>query len=293
MIGMFSWRGACRAAAPNGLSVGKLSAVNQAAAMRAWGFNAQKGAISFTSSRMREIGGARGMAGHSKWANIRHRKGRSDAVKQSLYTKFAKEIRASVRQGGADHTNFHLESVLKRAHKASIPKHIIDKAIQVGSGNSKHDELHELIYEGAGPGGSLFIIKSLTDSHNRTGAFVRSVFAKHGGNSGASVADFAFDRCGCIELETTGDEAQIESALECGGDDYELVEDAHGQQLLHVYCRVEDLHKVFLRLKESDFAIHSHEITYRPKLTVAITDEAHDAALHKIMDKLDEHEDIT
>jgi len=168
------------------------------------------------------------MAGHSKWANIKHRKARQDAKRGKLWTKLIREITVAARLGGgAPEDNPRLRAAIDNGLGANMPRDTIDRAVARGAGGQDGADVEELTYEGYGPGGVAILIEAMTDNRNRTVAEVRHAFSKHGGNLGTdgSVA-FLFDRRGLISFAPEADEeAVMEAALEAGADDIEEEED--------------------------------------------------------------------
>ncbi|MCZ6881115.1 MAG: YebC/PmpR family DNA-binding transcriptional regulator, partial [Gammaproteobacteria bacterium] len=162
------------------------------------------------------------MAGHSKWANIQHRKGAQDKKRGKLFTKLIREITIAARMGGSDpDANPRLRTAIDKARGQSMPKDNIERAVKRGSGDTEGADYEEVRYEGYGPGGVAVMVDCLTDNRNRTVAEVRHAFAKHGGNLGAdgSVA-YLFNHVGQISLPGGADEDRImEIALEAGAED--------------------------------------------------------------------------
>nr|WP_321510746.1 YebC/PmpR family DNA-binding transcriptional regulator [uncultured Celeribacter sp.] len=170
------------------------------------------------------------MAGHSKWANIQHRKGRQDAARSKLFSKLAKEITVAAKMGDPDpEKNPRLRLAVKTAKTQSVPKDVIDRAIKkaLGGDGENYDEIR---YEGYGPNGIAFIVETMTDNVNRTASNVRSYFTKAGGNLGTSGSvSFMFDRVGEITygLEAGDADTVMMAALEAGAEDVESDEDGH------------------------------------------------------------------
>lgn len=162
------------------------------------------------------------MAGHSKWANIQHRKGRQDAKRGKLFTKLIREITVAAKLGGEDPTaNPRLRAAIDSAKSQSLPKDTIDRAIKRGAGGGEGENLEEIRYEGYGPGGVAIMVDCMTDNKNRTVAEVRHAFSKYGGNLGTdgSVA-YLFNKVGLISYSDDTDEDQLlESAMEAGAED--------------------------------------------------------------------------
>lgn len=175
------------------------------------------------------------MAGHSKWANIKHRKGAQDAKRGKVFTKIIKEITVSARLGGGDpDTNPRLRTALDKAKQANMPKDNIDRAIKKGTGDLDGVNYEEGAFEGYGPGGVALIVEFLTDNRTRTVADVRHIFSKYGGNLGVSGSvSFLFERKGLVSFNIDNEFEQLfEAALEAGaedvkdeGDTYEVVTD--------------------------------------------------------------------
>ncbi|MFT5427188.1 MAG: YebC/PmpR family DNA-binding regulatory protein [Gammaproteobacteria bacterium] len=162
------------------------------------------------------------MAGHSKWANIQHRKGKQDAKRGKLFTRLIREITIAAKLGGGDpDANPRLRTAIDSAKSQSLPKDTIEKAVNRGSGNVEGDNVEEIRYEGYGPGGVAVIVDTVTDNKNRTVAEVRHAFSKYNGNLGTdgSVA-YLFSKTGLISYPTGSDEdAIMEAALESGAED--------------------------------------------------------------------------
>jgi YebC/PmpR family DNA-binding regulatory protein len=162
------------------------------------------------------------MAGHSKWANIRFRKGAQDAKRGKLFTKLIREITVSAREGGGDpDANPRLRAAIDKALSNNMTRDTIDRAVKRGSGENEGENYEEIVYEGYGPNGVAIMVECLTDNRNRTVAEVRHAFSKHGGNLGTngSVA-FLFDKIGMLTFPQGSDEEKImEAALEAGAED--------------------------------------------------------------------------
>ena len=165
------------------------------------------------------------MAGHSKWANIQHRKGRQDKKRGKLFTKLIREITVAARIGGSDiGSNPRLRAAVDNAKSQSMPKDNIDRAIAKGAGGEEGTALEEVLYEGYGPGGVAILIECMTDNKNRTVAEVRHALTKHGGNLGTegSVA-YLFDQIGYISINHSNDpDGLMELAIESGAEDIEI-----------------------------------------------------------------------
>ena len=168
------------------------------------------------------------MAGHSKWANIKHRKARQDAKRAKIWTKLIREITVSARiGGGAPEDNARLRAAIDTALGANMPRDTIDRAIARGTGDGDENQLEEVTYEGYGPGGVAFLVDVMTDNRNRTVAAVRHAFSKHNGNLGTDGSvGYMFERRGVLQFEPgTDEDAVIEVALDAEADDVESGED--------------------------------------------------------------------
>ena len=182
------------------------------------------------------------MAGHSKWANIQHRKGRQDAARSKLFSKLSKEITVAAKMGDPDpDKNPRLRLAVKEARSNSVPKDVIDRAIKKSQGGDA-DTYEEIRYEGYGPGGVAVIVEAMTDNRNRTASNVRSTFGKNGGNLGETGSvGFMFDRKGqVIYPASVGDaDTVMMAAIEAGAEDVESSDDEHV-----IWCDASDLNAV-------------------------------------------------
>ncbi|MEY3004566.1 MAG: hypothetical protein RLZZ491_1742 [Pseudomonadota bacterium] len=229
------------------------------------------------------------MAGHSKWANIQHRKGKQDAARSKLFSKLAKEITVAAKMGDPDpDKNPRLRLAVKEAKSSSVPKDVIDRAIKksIGGDAETYDEIR---YEGYGPGGVAVIVEAMTDNRNRTASNVRSLFGKHGGNLGEtnSVA-FMFERKGqVIYAAAVGDaDTVMLAAIDAGAEDVESSEDGHV-----VWCADTDLAEVSGALEASLGESDSAKLVWRPASTTELGLE--DAQkLMKLIDALEDDDDV-
>ena len=189
------------------------------------------------------------MAGHSKWANIQHRKGRQDAVRSKLFSKLAKEITVAAKMGEPDpEKNPRLRLAVKEAKSQSVPKDVIERAIKKSQGGDA-ENYDEIRYEGYGPEGVAVIVEAMTDNRNRTASSVRSIFTKSGGNLAETGAvSFMFDRKGLVVYPTdiADADAVFEAAIEAGAEDVESTGDGH-----EIYCEATDLNDVSNALEAS------------------------------------------
>ena len=208
------------------------------------------------------------MAGHSKWANIQHRKGRVDAQRGKLWSKLSKAIIVAAKAGGGDPSaNIRLRKAIDDAKAVSMPKDNINRAIKRGTGELEGADLEEIIYEGYGPGGVAVMCEALTDNRNRTGPELRTIFSKHGGEIGKSgCVSYLFDRKGIFifDAQTTDEEKVTEIALENGGDDVEATDDGK----LQVTCAPEFYSQLADGFKAAELEAELSEISRLPQITV-------------------------
>ncbi|MDB5442123.1 MAG: hypothetical protein JWP73_499 [Phenylobacterium sp.] len=229
------------------------------------------------------------MAGHSKFKNIQHRKGRADAARSKAFSKLSREITVAAKTGMPDPSmNSRLRLAVANAKAESMPKDVIERAIKKGSGGDA-ETYEEIRYEGFGPGGVGVIVEVLTDNRNRAASNVRSTFSKHGGNLGETGAvSFMFDRVGQIVYPpgAGSDEAIMEAAIEAGAEDVQSDEDGH-----IIYTAFEQLSEVAHALEKALGEAKSTQVVWRPKsLTPVSGDPA--ATLMKLLDALDDDDDV-
>jgi YebC/PmpR family DNA-binding regulatory protein len=229
------------------------------------------------------------MAGHSKFKNIMHRKGRADSARSKLFSKLSREITVAAKAGLPDPAmNARLRLAVNNAKAESLPKDVIDRAIKKASGGDA-EAYDEIRYEGFGPGGVGIIVEVLTDNRNRTAANVRSTFSKYGGNLGAtgSVA-FTWDHVGQIVYPAAAgsEDAIMEAAIEAGADDVESDEDGHT-----IYTAFADLAEVAAALEAALGPAKSTAIAWRPKARTPLAGDPV-ATLMKLLDALDDDDDV-
>ena len=230
------------------------------------------------------------MAGHSKWANIQHRKGRQDAKRGKIFTRLIKEITVAAKMGGGDpDMNPRLRLAVDKAYENNMPKDNVERAIKRGSGGMDGADYEQIRYEGYGPNGAAVIVDTLTDNRTRTVAEVRHTFTKHGGNMGSegSVA-FLFKHCGqMLFAPGTSEDKLVEAALEAGADDVVANEDGSLEVLTdpHEFTRVKGA------LEKSGFKAELAEVTMKPASETELAGE--DAArMHKLIDALEGLDDV-
>lgn len=229
------------------------------------------------------------MSGHSKWASIKHQKAIKDARRGASFTKFANLISVAARSGADADTNFKLRLAVDSAKKAGVPNANIDRAIKRGAGLDGGGTFEEIMYEGYGPGGVAIIAETATDNRNRTGADVRAAFTKHGGSLGTTGSVlYQFTQRGIIITPATDLDAATMAAIEAGAEDVE-----EGDSQLIVYTRPTDLDAVRKALSEAGYQAEKAELSYEPNTTVAVSDEAAARKLMRLMDALDELDDVT
>jgi YebC/PmpR family DNA-binding regulatory protein len=229
------------------------------------------------------------MAGHSKFKNIMHRKGRADSVRSKLFSRLSREITVAAKSGMPDPAmNPRLRLAVANAKAESMPKDNIERAIKkaVGGDAETYDEIR---YEGVGPGGVGIIVEVLTDNRNRAASNVRTIFSKNGGNLGqtGSVA-FNFDRVGQITYPAKAgtEDAIMEAAIEAGADDVESDEEEHV-----IYTAFESLNEVAQGLEALLGEPKSAKVSWRPKSVVPVTGDAV-ATLMKLLDGLEDDDDV-
>ncbi|ARE84106.1 conserved hypothetical protein [Roseovarius sp. EC-HK134] len=229
------------------------------------------------------------MAGHSKWANIQHRKGRQDAVRAKLFSKFSKEITVAAKMGDPDpDKNPRLRLAIKEAKAQSMPKDNIERAIKKAMGGDAED-YEEIRYEGYGPNGVAIIVEAMTDNRNRTASNVRSTFTKNGGNLGetGSVA-FMFERKGEVTYAASVGDADtvMMAALEAGAEDVESGEDGHT-----IWCADTDLSEVASGLEGALGESTSTKLVWKPTTTTEMDLESMQK-LMKLIEALEDDDDV-
>src|SRR6201996_960071 len=229
------------------------------------------------------------MAGHSKFKNIMHRKGRADSARSKLFSKLSREITVAAKAGLPDPAmNARLRLAVNNAKGESLPKDVIERAIKKASGGDA-EAYEEIRYEGFGPGGVGVIVEVLTDNRNRAASTVRSTFTKHGGNLGETGSvSFMWDRVGEIGYPAAaGSEDKVmEAAIEAGAEDVESDEDGH-----IIYTAFADLSEVATALEATLGEAKSTNIVWRPKVRTPITGDAA-STLMKLLETLDDDDDV-
>ena len=230
------------------------------------------------------------MAGHSKWAGIKHKKAVVDAQRGKIFSKVIRELTAAARlSGGSPDANPRLRLALQKAREANLPKDTIEKAVKRGTGDLPGVSYEEMVMEGYGPGGVAILIEALTDNKNRTSAELRSVFTRLGGNlAGAGSVSWLFQKKGLVTLSTKGlgEDRLMEIVLEAGAEDLKV----EGDQAA-VTTSPQALEAVKQALQQQSIAPDAAELTMVPSSTVRVEDPAQAKALLALLDALEDHED--
>ncbi|WP_202080198.1 YebC/PmpR family DNA-binding transcriptional regulator [Caldalkalibacillus salinus] len=232
------------------------------------------------------------MAGHSKWKNIQHRKGRQDARRAKVFTKISKEIFASVRSGGDDTTtNTRLRLALQKAKEANMPNDNIDRTIKKALGDVDGVQYEEILYEGYGPGGVAVMVEALTDNRNRSAADIRHIFNKNSGNLGETgCVSYLFERKGVLSFTKSdsplSEEEVMLEALEAGAED--ITDD---ESSFEIYTTPQAYEEVKEGLEAQGVSFDSSEITMVPATYVALHGEDAEQML-KLIDALEDNDDV-
>ncbi|MEM9213292.1 MAG: YebC/PmpR family DNA-binding transcriptional regulator [Cyanobacteria bacterium P01_F01_bin.150] len=235
------------------------------------------------------------MAGHSKWANIKRQKARVDSARAKVFAKISRQIIVAARSGVADPAgNFQLRTAIEKAKAAGIPNDNIERAIAKGAGTlSSGNQLESIRYEGYGPGGVAVLVEALTDNRNRTAADLRSAFTKNGGNLGEKgCVSWMFEQKGVVTLlGPLEEEALFEASLEAGADSYELTE-VDSTDGAEVFAGVENLEPLNQGMQAAGYTISDTELRWIPTNTLQITDVDQARSLLKLMDALEDLDDV-
>lgn len=227
------------------------------------------------------------MSGHSKWSTIKREKGAKDAARGAVFTKLGNAIAMAARSGTDPETNFSLRLAMDKAKAANMPSANIQRAIDRIK-DKDAAVLQEVLYEGYGPGGVAILAEVATDNLNRTYPLVRLAFSKHGGNIAEKGAvAFQFEHKGMIRVQATGDDLLLQ-AIDAGAEDVQ----EEGRESV-VYTAATDLAKVRDALKAAGLEITEAELTYVPNNTVEVTDAATAGKIMRLMDALDELDDVS
>jgi len=233
------------------------------------------------------------MSGHSKWANIKNKKAKTDAAKGKIFTKIGRELVMAVKQGGGPDpaSNSKLRDVIAKAKAANMPNDNISRSIKKAAGSDNADNYDEIVYEGYGPCGVAVIVETLTDNRNRTASEMRHLFDKFGnglGNSGC--VGWMFDKKGVIVIERTEsmDEDEVMmTALDAGAEDFNAEDDA-----FEVTTAPEDFSAVREALEAAGFEFISAEIDMVPQNSISVTDPEDVMKVMKLIDNLEDNDDV-
>ncbi|MGH7142490.1 MAG: YebC/PmpR family DNA-binding transcriptional regulator [Candidatus Saccharimonadales bacterium] len=228
------------------------------------------------------------MSGHSKWSTIKRQKSIKDTARGALFTKLGNAIALAARGGSDQESNFALRLAIDKAKSANMPTANIQRSVDRGAGKLGGNQIQEVMYEGYGPGGVAILVESATDNLNRTYPDIRLAFSKHGGRLAEKGAvTFQFDQKGMIRVLGTSD-ALIMQALDAGADDVQ----EEGEESV-IYTASSDLAKVRDSLASKNVKVLDAELTFVPKNTVIISDDETAGKIMRLMDALDELDDVT
>ena len=228
------------------------------------------------------------MAGHSKWANIKHRKARQDASRGKVWTKVIREITVAAKDGPDPNDNPRLRLALEKANAANMPKDTIKRAIEKGSGTGETGELEEIIFEGYGPGGVAILVETMTDNRNRTVSDVRHAFSKFGGNLGTDGSvSYLFKKLGVIHINKDySEEMLMENVIESGAQDFSEEDD-----FFEVTTDPNQFNKVIDFFKENEIQYLNAELTLRADTLVDLDQDMSEKVLN-IMEFMDDLDDV-
>lgn len=234
------------------------------------------------------------MAGHSKWANTKHRKARVDAQKGKIFTKIAREISVAAREGGDDiNTNFRLRLAVQKARENNMPNDNIQRSIQKGAGGQDGANFEQIMYEGYAAGGVAVLLELMTDNKNRTAAEIRHIFSRHNGSLGESgCVAWMFNRKGLItvnreELGMDEDDLML-LALEAGAEDLKTDD----EETYSIIAEIDSFETVKEEMQNQGVTIESFEVTMLPSNSIDIKDQDTAARIIKLMEALDDHDDV-
>lgn len=234
------------------------------------------------------------MSGHSKFANIKHKKEKNDAAKGKIFTRLGKELMVAVKEGGPDpNNNSKLRDVIAKAKSNNMPNDTIDRSIKKAAGDANAANFTAITYEGYGPNGTAIIVETLTDNKNRTASNVRNAFTKGGGNVGTpGCVSFMFDTKGQIlinkeECNMDSDELMM-LALDAGADDF----NDEDEDAFEILTNPDDCGTVREALEKADLKLDQAEVTMIPQTWVELTDPADIKQMNRILDLLDDDDDV-
>ncbi|MCF6466486.1 YebC/PmpR family DNA-binding transcriptional regulator [Clostridium sp. Cult2] len=232
------------------------------------------------------------MAGHSKWNNIKNRKGKEDARRAKEFTKLGRYIMVAAKEGGADpEYNPALKAAIEKAKVANMPNDNIERAIKKGSGELGADNFEDIVYEGYGPGGIAVFVSCLTDNRNRTASEIRHAFDKYGGNLGQSgCVSFMFDRKGLLAIEKNGEideEELMLQVIDLGAEDFNSDEDGY-----EIITSPEDFNEIRDSLNESGYEFAVAELAFLPQNTTELNSEEDIKNMVKLIEILEDNDDV-
>lgn len=230
------------------------------------------------------------MSGHSKWSTIKHKKAKVDSQRAVVFQKYSRELIVSARLGGADPAgNFRLRTAIEKAKAAGLPNDNIKRAIEKGAGAGAAENYEELIYEGYAAGGVAVVVEAMTDNRNRTAGDIRSYFTKYNGSLGATgCVGWMFDQRGIITFDENVDfDKLFETAINLDALDVTEEDDTY-----KVITSPENFQTVVEGLEAAGFTIQSADLSRIPQNTVEVTDEKTAEQILKLLDKLEEHDDV-
>ena len=233
------------------------------------------------------------MSGHSKFANIKHKKEKNDAAKGKIFTMIGREIAVAVKEGGPDPANnFKLAQVIAKAKSNNMPNDTIERGIKKAAGDGNSVNYETTTYEGYGPSGTAIIVKCLTDNKNRTAANVRNAFTKGGGNMGTSgCVSFMFDEKGQIIIDTTEEDIDTDElemiAIEAGAEDISIEDDG-----IEIITNPEDFSQVREAIEKAGIPMAEASVTMIPQTYTSLTDEEDIKKMNRLLDLLDEDDDV-
>ena len=233
------------------------------------------------------------MSGHSKWHNIQAKKGKTDAARGKIFTKIGREIAIAVREGGSNpESNSKLKDIIAKAKANNMPNDNIQRSIKKAAGEGTGAVYEEITYEGYAPGGVAIIAQCVTDNRNRTSSDVRHIFDKHGGSLGTpGSVSYMFDNKGVIVIEREpgmDEDEMMMTALDAGAEDMKVLDD-----VFEIYTAPNDFSSVREQMEKAGYAFISADVQMIPQNTVALPDEDTLNKVQKLLDMLDDNDDVT